>query len=150
MSVQRMKMNATAENIANAETTRTPDGKPYRRKQVLVNAVEHPVSFSGELGRARIHLAQTNPAHRSTSVRRTGGTLNVAEASSEVRSDRSGKFKMVHDPSHPDADADGFVAMPDINVVTEMVNMMVAARAFEANVTAAKATKDMISESMDI
>jgi flagellar basal-body rod protein FlgC len=150
MSVQRMKMNTTAENIANAETTRTPDGKPYRRKQVLVSSNERSVTFSGELGRAKVQLSRTHAGHKSTSARRSSGNLSVSEASARVLADRSNKFKMIHDPSHPDADADGYVAMPDINVVTEMVNMMVAARAFEANVTAANATKEMISEAMDI
>jgi flagellar basal-body rod protein FlgC len=76
--------------------------------------------------------------------------LNVSDARAEVHASPKSDFKLIYDPSHPDADGDGYVAMPNINLVTEMVNMMVASRAFEANVTAIGATKEMISDAMDI
>ena len=150
MAVQRMKLNTTAENIANAETTRTQDGGPYRRKEVVVSAEDRPVNFSGEFKNARVRLASTHANHRTSTRKFRTSELNVSDARARVHASPGSKFKVIYDPSHPDADGDGYVAMPDINLVTEMVNMMVASRAFEANVTAVSATKEMISDAMDI
>lgn len=150
MAVQRLKLNATAENIANAETTRTPEGGPYRRKSVQIEADGKEMSFSGEFKRAQINLTRTNAKHRRTSRKFSTQHVDVSEATGKVITNRRPEVTMVYDPTHPDANADGYVAMPDINLVTEMVNMMVASRAFEANVTAVTATKDMVSEAMGI
>jgi flagellar basal-body rod protein FlgC len=150
MAVQRMKLNTTAENIANAETTRTQCGGPYRRKEVVVSAEDRPVNFSGEFKNARVRLASTHAAHRGSTRKFRTSELNVSDARAEVHASPKSDFKLIYDPSHPDADGDGYVAMPNINLVTEMVNMMVASRAFEANVTAIGATKEMISDAMDI
>jgi len=150
MAVQRLKLNTTAENIANAETTRTPDGGPYRRKEVAVSAKDRPVNFSGEFRNARVRLANTDIRHRPSAKKFSTDDLKVSDARAKVYSSPNSKFKVIYDPSHPDADADGYVQMPDINLVTEMVNMMVASRAFEANVTAVSATKEMISDAMEI
>lgn len=149
MAVQRMKLNTTAENIANAETTRTQDGGPYRRKEVVVSAEDRPVNFSGEFRNARVRLTNTHANHRASTRKFRTSELNVSEARARVHASPE-NYKVIYDPSHPDADGDGYVAMPDINLVTEMVNMMVASRAFEANVTAVSATKEMISDAMDI
>jgi flagellar basal-body rod protein FlgC len=150
MSVQRLKLNTTAENIANADTTRTSEGGPYRRKDVRVSAEDRPVHFSGEFRRARVQLAQTHGSHRPAARKFSADGLNVSDASARVHTSPRAQHKLVYDPSHPDADPDGYVQMPDVNLVTEMVNMMVAARAFEANVTAVSATKEMIAEAMEI
>lgn len=150
MAVQRMKLNTTAENIANVETTKTPEGGPYRRKEVAVTSEDRPVNFSGEFKKARIKLTSTNRNHRPASRKFTTDGLEVSDARSRVIRSAGRDAKMIYDPSHPDANADGYVAMPDINLVTEMVNMMVASRAFEANVTAVSATKEMISDAMEI
>jgi len=150
MAVQRLKLNITADNIANAETTRTADGGPYRRKALLVSAEDKPVNFSGEFKKAQTNLSRTHKEHRSSARRFSTDNLNVSETKAQVYSSNRSQVRMVYDPSHPDANADGYVAMPDINLVTEMVDMMVAARAFEANVTAVGATKEMISEALKI
>ncbi|MFH1892014.1 MAG: flagellar basal body rod protein FlgC [Candidatus Zixiibacteriota bacterium] len=150
MAVQRLKLNATAENIANAETSRTPEGGPYRRKNVQIEADNQSMNFSGEFKRARLNLAQTHDKHKPSVRRFSTQNVEVSEAKGRVITNRRPEINMVYDPTHPDADGDGYVAMPDINLVTEMVNMMVASRAFEANVTAVSATKEMVSEAMGI
>jgi flagellar basal-body rod protein FlgC len=150
MTVQRLKMNTASENIANAETTKTPEGIPYRRKRVSISSDDRSENFAGEFRRARVQLTRTNSRHKALSPKFHADDVTVADARARVFEERGRNFRMIYDPSHPDADPDGYVAMPNINIVTEMVDMMVAARAFEANVTSATATKEMISEAMDI
>jgi flagellar basal-body rod protein FlgC len=150
MSVQRKRMNATAENIANAETTRTPEGGPYSRKRVIVSSEDVRTSFAGELNKARVNLRRTSNDHLTNTRKYSIGDLDISHASAKVHQSPRPPVKMIYDPSHPDANGEGYVAMPDINVVTEMVNMMSASRAFEANVTAVNATKGMIAEALKI
>ncbi len=119
---QRVRMDAVANNIANAETTRTAEGGPYRRQSVSFRAV-----YEDAVGNC------VNPAG-----------VCVDEVVS------TGGIRIVHDPGHPDADAQGNVRMPDINVVEEMVDMISATRAYEANVTALNATKSMMNNAIDI
>ena len=120
---QRTRMDTIANNIANAETTRTPQGGPYRRQVVNFQAVyEQAVN---------------------------GNTTLSGVKAGEVQEDPS-DFKMVYDPGHPDADANGYVKMPNVNMVEEMVDMVSATRAYEANITAMNATKSMISLAIDL
>lgn len=150
MSVFRRKMNVAAENLANSETTRTSDGGPYKKKTLQVVAQKVPTTFSKTLNKAKVKLAQTSSTHmRGKRIPRYSGTnIFQARASEEVDPDQ--KVRVVYDPSHPDADEDGFVAMPDIDPLIEMVNMMTAARAFEANVSSLEAIKEMNSKALDI
>jgi flagellar basal-body rod protein FlgC len=125
LSAQRLRMDIIANNVANAETTRTEAGGPYRRQQVVFMADPSPASGGtrGEVGRGvRVEaiLADDTPGHR------------------------------VYDPSHPDADADGFVTYPNVNVVTEMTDMLSATRSYEANVTVFDALKNMALKALDI
>jgi flagellar basal-body rod protein FlgC len=125
MSVQRTRMNVAATNIANQNTTRTEEGGPYRRRDVVVRAVEIDADFSASLSR---------------SMPRTESGLGV-EVEGVVASDEDPM--LVYDPGHPDADETGHVAMPNVSRIKEMVNMMGAARAYEAGTTVVKTTKDM-------
>jgi len=150
MSVQRMKMNTTAENIANAETTKTKNGGPYSRKRVMISDNEVGTTFAGEFQKANVALSRTHSYHRRETSRFQSDNMNVSHAKAKVHQNARPPVKMVYDPSHPDADPEGYVAMPDIDVVTEMVNMMSSARAFEANVTAVNATKQMIGDALEI
>ncbi|MFH1810649.1 MAG: flagellar basal body rod protein FlgC [Pseudomonadota bacterium] len=122
LSAQRVRLNTTASNIANAETTRTAEGGPYRRRDPVLVAS----SFAGALDGA---------------VR----GVEVARVATDTDPPR-----MVHDPDHPDADAEGMVAMPNVNPVEEMVNLLTEQRAFEANTTAFKAAKDMVSKALEL
>lgn len=150
LTVQRAKMNVIAENLANAETTQTPEGGPYRRKRVLVREDQVPGGFSKMVTEARISLARTDEAHKTGKKigTRIESTLSGA-APVEVR-DPASSYKLIHDPSHPEADDNGYVKMPDVDVVIEMTDMMLASRAYEANTTAIAASKKMIQDTLEI
>ncbi len=131
LSAHRTRMNIISMNMANVNTTRTKDGGPYRRKITIHEAVP----FKDRLIRA---------AHDARVAREESGVKVVAIEDSQDA------LRMVYDPSHPDANADGYVAYPNVNIVTEMVNMMTAVRAYEANVTAINAAKDMALKALEI
>jgi flagellar basal-body rod protein FlgC len=150
---QRLKMDTVASNIANMNTTRQPDGTvgPYVRKQVVFSAVYNQAK-SG-LGAVSENV---NPVYDSTQGGMTlKGGINYDSSTttgvevSQIADDKN-PFKMVYNPGHPDANKDGFVKMPNINVVTEMVDMMTASRCYEANTTAIEASKSMINSAMKI
>ncbi|HSH00508.1 MAG TPA: flagellar basal body rod protein FlgC [candidate division Zixibacteria bacterium] len=150
MTAQRKKMDAVAENIANVDTTRTPEGGAYRRKRALVSEIEDKPNFQSALRRANGKLAQTNSRHLPgvSELSQPGPELSQVEA--EVVADENSEFKKIYDPSHPDADADGFVQMPDIEIINEMVDMIAANRTYEANISAVTTAKRMINEALDI
>jgi len=123
LNAQKKRMAAISSNIANAETTRTAEGGPYRKKEVAFGSEPTRESFSeileGELD------AQAQSVH----------------ATEVISTDKPPK--LVYNPSHPDANEQGYVAMPDINIMEEMANMIQGSRAYEANISALKKTKYM-------
>ena len=131
LSAERLRMDVTAENLANAQTTRGPDGGPYRRKVVLLQQSAH--GFGSALAGAM------GP--------RGGGPAGVEVAG--VAHDRS-PDRLVYDPGHPDADARGYVLMPNVDPVTEMVDLITASRGYEANVTAMQAAKAMFTKTLEL
>jgi len=131
MSAQRTRMDIVAENIANAESTRTDKGGPYRRRQVVFQTTTAQQSFSNVFNSSFI-----NDRHKSVKA------AYVAEDPTP--------FRQVFDPSHPDANAQGVVNMPNVNSVEEMVDMNSAARSFEANVTTMEASKRMFLKSLEL
>jgi flagellar basal-body rod protein FlgC len=128
LSAERLRMDVIANNIANAETTKTSDGGPYRRKIV---------SFEENLNRS---LDKVNGKYEDK-------LLGVK--ASKISEDQS-PTKKVYDPSHPHADKDGFIEMPNVNILNEMVDLIAASRAFEANVTAINAEKQMAMKALEI
>jgi flagellar basal-body rod protein FlgC len=134
LSAERLRMDVTAENLANAQTTRTADGGPYRRKEVVLQEVAKGGGFAGNLKAAM----GAGSSGRPSGVEVAG----IAEDSTPN--------KMVYDPGHPDADANGYVAMPNVDSVTEMVDLISASRAYEANVTALQSAKTMFSKTLEI
>jgi flagellar basal-body rod protein FlgC len=150
MTIQRRKMDVVAQNIANVETTRTKDGGPYRRKRVMVEESRDQTSFSTAMKKAVGNLARTNPSHLSASGGSSRGEIEISKASAEEVEDPASNYKMIHDPSHPDADDKGFVKMPDIEIITEMVDMMAASRAYEANTSAIMTAKEMAKNALEI
>lgn len=138
LTAERMRMDVTAENLANAQTTRGADGQPYRRKEVILQEKPNGKSFGAMLSAAQNPVA----ANRS---RGNGGGVEVG-AIVEDQSD----FRMQYDPGHPDADQNGYVRMPNVNPVTEMVDLISASRGYEANVTAMNTAKQMFSKSLEI
>ena len=149
---QRTKMDVVARNLANAETTRTAEGTPYRRQRAIFEQVlgdklkRHDVSMRYAVEN---RLARTHPSHLGESggiTVLTGGGLTSEVA---VAADSS-EFRVVHDPGHPDADEQGYVLMPNVNPITEMVDMITASRAYEANVSAVQTAKDMFNDALKI
>jgi len=126
LKAQRIRLNTISSNLANVETTSTPDGGPYKRKSVYFES--QPVSFSEHLDQAR-------------------GVSGVRVK--EITEDQSPP-RRVYNPSHPDADEQGYVEMPNINVLKEMVDMMSATRSYEANTTTIKSAKRMALKALEI
>jgi flagellar basal-body rod protein FlgC len=135
LTAQRVRMDVTASNLANVDTTRTPQGGPYLRRQVVF-ATEQPSPFA-RLVQTRTGLVETTPS--------AGRGVQVAGIVVDRRAVRE-----VYDPTHPDADAKGIVRYPDIDVVSEMTNLMAATRAYEANVTVLDALKTMAMRALSI
>jgi len=132
LTAQRLRMDTISQNIANANTTRTENGTPYRRKIVIFEEKSTTAPFSDYL----------NDASKSMI---SGGGVRVAK----IVDDQS-PLRSVYDPGNPDADKDGYVQMPNVDVITEMVNMISATRSYEANVTAINDTKSMALKTLEI
>jgi flagellar basal-body rod protein FlgC len=149
LSVQRRRMNNIAENLANAETTKTEGGGPYRRKILQLKA-RSAQGFASTFQEASMPLSTTQPGHvqgADFGAQGDPATMTSIDANETVD---PAPPRMVYDPGNPDADANGYVAMPNVNVVTEMVNMISASRSFEANVVAITAAKNMAKDSLEI
>lgn len=130
LKAERTHLNVISMNLANAKTTRTVDGGPYRRKEVVFKKTEVQSPFSKAMNSA---LDQDVKGVRVESV----------------QNDRR-PLKQVYEPGHPDADEEGYVSYPDINVVEEMTNMLSAMRAYEANVSTITTSKSMFSKALEI
>ncbi len=150
MTLQRKKMDVVAQNIANAETTRTDKGGPYRRKRVIVSEAKENIPFDTVMSNASSKLATTNGRHMTGGIMASRDNVEIAKAKGREIEDPVTGFKMIHDPDHPDADENGMVKMPDIEIVTEMVDMMAASRAYEANTTVVLASKQMAKNALEI
>ena len=131
MAAQRFRMNIISSNIANAQTTRTPEGGPYRRRSVVFGALPAARTFEEVL---RNEVKPGDPLHVKV--------LGVAV------DERPPILK--YDPGHPDSNEEGYVAFPNIDPVEEMVNLMLASRSYQANVAAFNATKSMALRALDI
>lgn len=132
LSAERLRMDVISKNIANANTTRTANGGPYRRQVVTFATNNRNKTFSKVLRDA------TDKSTKLQGVEVTG-----------IREDQS-PLKKVYDPGHPDANEEGYVLKPNVDVITEMTNMITATRAYEANVTAMNSTKSMAMKALEI
>ena len=135
LTAERLRMDVTAENLANAQTTRGADGQPYRRKEVVLSEVQQG-GFGAQLAKA-VGAGSAS-----------GGQPGGVEVSGITQDQTPGK--LVYDPGHPDADAKGYVRMPNVDTVAEMVDLISASRAYEANVTAMNSAKQMFSKTLDL
>lgn len=156
MMAQRIKMDTVASNLANVNTTRNPDGSKgvYVKKTVNFRAMyEDELSRGARNFAANSTDARFNPINGSFQIN-TGIALNQGLVSNGVRvesiQETEHPTKMIYDPSHPDADADGYVELPNINVVEEMVDMVSASKAYEANSVVAENIKSMIQSALNI
>ncbi len=134
MTAQRFRMDVISENVANANTTRTTDGTPYVRKVVAF-------AVKGNDTTSNFHkvLRGATEAYVGKGVKIDG-----------IYEDDESDMKMVYDPSHPDADENGYVTYPNVNIVTEMTNLIDASRAYEANATAFNASKSIAQQGLQI
>ena len=156
MSAQRVKMDTIASNIANVNTTRRPDGSKgvYIKKDVSFRTI-----YEDQLNRGYSNFASNSPdavfdpktgnMHINASVALNNGILTGGVEVDEIYEAADG-VKTIYDPSHPDADEDGYVDVPNINVVEEMVGMISASRAYQANATVAENIKTMMQSAMNI
>jgi flagellar basal-body rod protein FlgC len=132
LTAERLRMDVTAENLANAQTTRGANGQPYRRKEVVLQSVPGQSAFGSQLSAAM-----------------GGGVAPGGVQVAGITEDQT-NGKLVYDPSNPDANAQGYVRMPNVDTVTEMVDLIDAQRAYEANVTAMNASKQMFSKTLEL
>lgn len=132
MTAQRFRMDIISENVANANTTRTQNGTPYVRKVVTFAERDTQTPFHHVLNTAR--------------DRYSGQGVKV----DGVYQDKESEMKMVYDPSHPDADENGYVTYPNVNIITEMTNLIDASRGYEANATAFSASKTIALQGLNI
>jgi flagellar basal-body rod protein FlgC len=130
MTAQRLRLDIISQNIANVNTTRDENGNPYRRK--IVTFAEKNVTPFGDI------------------LMKTEGTAGSGVKVTQITEDNKTAMRRVYDPSHPDADADGYVTYPNVNTVQEMTDMIDATRSYEANVTAFNATKNMALKGLEI
>jgi flagellar basal-body rod protein FlgC len=130
LAANRKRIEAISSNIANAQTTRTAEGGPYRRKEVVFGSEPARDKFADIL---------------EGEIDAKAETVHVTEV---ISSDKPPVLK--YDPSHPDANKDGYVAMPDINVMKEMADMISAQRAYEANISAINTSKSMAMKALEI
>lgn len=132
LTAQRYRMDIISQNVANANTTRTEDGTAYRKKVVTFAEKDSQTPFSRVLNRERDNYS-------GKGVKVTG-----------VHEDFETDMKLVYEPSHPDANEDGYVEYPNVNIITEMTNMIDASRAYEANATAFTASKTMALKGLEM
>ena len=130
MDAQRTRAELITENLANADTTRTPQGGPYRRKDTVFTTASFPTSFAQTLSEF------------------SGTPAQGVEVASVVTDQSEPERRYL--PGHPDADAEGYVAFPKINPAEEMVDLMSASRSYQANVAAISAVKEMMARSLDL
>ncbi|MBO4615841.1 MAG: flagellar basal body rod protein FlgC [Lachnospiraceae bacterium] len=132
LTAQRYRMDIISENVANANTTRTGDGTPYVRKVVTFKEKDKQTPFSRVLNKSMDKY--------------TGEGVKIGG----VYKDTQTEMNMVYDPSHPDADENGYVTYPNVNIITEMTNLIDASRAYEANATAFNASKSMAMKGLSL
>ena len=156
MTAERYRMDVISENVANANTTRTADGTPYRRKVVSFAEKSGQASFKHVLGeQTHMHAssgtnANMSHTHAVVHTHTRQGYTGTGVKVTGLYEDHTTEMKMVYDPSHPDADENGYVTYPNVDIITEMTNMIDASRAYEANSTAFNASKAMVQKGLEI
>ena len=142
LTAQQLRLDVVAENVTNSQTTRVENGEgAYRRKMVVFESVSGRDSFRAALARAANGLISNT--EQTTPV---AGGVRVAQ----IVEDEENPMKMVYDPSHPDADEDGYVELPNVDMVMEIADAMAASRAYASNVTAFNTLKSVISSGLEI
>lgn len=136
LTAQRLRMDVISENIANIDTTRTENGGPYRRKMVVFSSIQETNSLFDKMLYNNINEISKEQSNRGVEV-------------SQIIEDEE-PFKLVYNPTHPDANEDGYVEMPNVDSLKETIDMMEAVRAYQSNITALNAMKELASKALEI
>ncbi|MCW9027237.1 MAG: flagellar basal body rod protein FlgC [Thiovulaceae bacterium] len=148
LSAQRVRVNTISSNIANAQTTRTDEGGPYRRKEVVFKAINFDEHYNKALGGETNSAKYQDPLNEGEFGKKVNPAIMSVVVDKISRDDREPKMKF--EPNHPDADANGYVAYPNINPVVEMADLVEATRSYQANVSAFQSAKDMANASISL
>jgi len=147
LSAQRFRINLISSNIANANTTRTDEGGPYRRREVIFKAVDFSDLLSQQM-QQNGYIEDENPIEDPAAQQFPQPPLMAVKVDKIIRDDSP--FKLRFDPTNPDADENGYVALPNVNPVIEMADLIEATRAYQANVAAYQSTKTMAQSAIDL
>ncbi|MEN4045965.1 MULTISPECIES: flagellar basal body rod protein FlgC [Sulfurimonas] len=148
LSAQRVRVNVISSNIANAQTTRTEEGGPYRRKEVVFKAVNFNDVYNKALGETAQSAKYQDPLNEGQFGQKVNPAIMSVVVDKIVRDDS--KPLMKFEPNNPDADANGYVAYPNINPVVEMSDLVEATRSYQANVAAFQSAKDMANAAISL
>ena len=148
LSAQRFRMNIISSNIANANTTRTSEGGPYQRREVVFRATDFNQVLNKELKEKNNLLEYENPLDDPFLQRDANPAIMSVVVDKIVRDDSD--FRLKYEPSHPDANSEGYVAYPNINPVIEMADLIEATRAYQANVAAFQSAKNIANSSIEM
>lgn len=148
LSAQRVRVNTISSNIANAQTTRTSEGGPYRRQEVVFKAIDFNEQFNKALGEISQSASYEDPLNEGQFGKKVNPAIMSVIVDKISRDDT--KPLMKFEPNHPDADASGYVAYPNINPVIEMADLVEATRSYQANVSAFQSAKDMANSSISL
>ncbi|EAL0161475.1 flagellar basal body rod protein FlgC [Campylobacter jejuni] len=148
LSAQRFRMNIISSNIANANTTRTAEGGPYRRREVIFKATDFDKLLNEQINKDNNFLKYENPLNDPSSPEEAKPAIQSVVVDKVVRDDKD--FRMKYDPSHPDANAEGYVAYPNVNPVIEMADLIEATRSYQANVSAFTSAKTIAQSAIDL
>ncbi len=148
LSAQRVRVNVISSNIANAQTTRTDEGGPYKRKEVVFKAVNFNDYYNKAIDDETSSVKYEDPLDEGNFGKKVQPAVNSVVVDKIVRDDS--KPLMKYEPNHPDADANGYVAYPNINPVVEMADLVEATRSYQANVAAFQNSKDMANSAISL
>jgi flagellar basal-body rod protein FlgC len=148
LSAQRVRVNTISQNIANAQTTRTEEGGPYRRKEVGFKAIDFNEQFNKAINGMTNSASFEDPLNEGSFGKKVNPAIMSVIVDKISRDDAEPKMKF--DPAHPDADANGYVAYPNINPVIEMADLVEATRSYQANVAAFESAKNMANAAISI
>ncbi len=148
LSAQRVRVNAISSNIANAQTTRTEEGGPYRRREVVFKAINFNDVYNKALGESAQSAKYQDPLNEGQLGQKVNPAIMSVVVDKVVRDDS--KPLMKYEPHHPDADVNGYVAYPNINPVIEMSDLVEATRSYQANVAAFESSKEMANSAISL
>jgi len=148
LSAQRVRVNVISSNIANAQTTRTEEGGPYRRREVVFKAINFNDTYNKALGETAQSAGYEDPLNENQEGKKVNPAIMSVQVDKIIRDDS--KPLMKYEPNNPDADTSGYVAYPNINPVVEMADLVEATRSYQANVAAFESSKNMANSAISL